>query len=158
MKKISNPYEKMTGYQCFGCAPHNHNGLRMSFAEDGEYVVSEWEPKDYFQGYYNVLHGGIQATLMDEIASWLVQVKLKTAGVTSTMNIRYKKSVPTDKGFIKLRAKLTGQHRNLADIHVELFGPGDELCAESDVVYFTYSRDVAVKQLHYPDYEEFFEE
>jgi len=67
----------MAGYQCFGCAPHNHNGLQMSFAEDGEYVVSEWEPKDYFQGYYNVLHGGIQATLMDEIASWLVQIKLK---------------------------------------------------------------------------------
>jgi uncharacterized protein (TIGR00369 family) len=158
MKKISNPYKKMTGYQCFGCAPHNHNGLRMSFAEDGEYVVSEWEPKDYFQGYYNVLHGGIQATLMDEIASWLVQIKLKTAGVTSTMNVRFKKPVSTDKGIIKLRAKLTGQHRNLAEIHVELLGPGNELCAESDVVYFTYSHDVAVKRLHYPDYEEFFEE
>ncbi len=148
----------MAGYQCFGCAPHNHNGLQMSFAEDGEYVVSEWEPKDYFQGYYNVLHGGIQATLMDEIASWLVQIKLKTAGVTSTMNVRYKKPVSTDRGIIRLRAKLTGQHRNLAEIHVELFGPENELCAESDFVYFTYSREVAVNRLHYPDYKEFFEE
>ncbi len=148
----------MAGYQCFGCAPHNHNGLQMSFAEDGEYVVSEWEPKDYFQGYYNVLHGGIQATLMDEIASWLVQIKLKTAGVTSTMNVRYKKSVSIDRGIIRLRAKLTGQHRNLAEIHVELFGPENELCAESDIVYFTYSREVAVNRLHYPDYKEFFEE
>jgi len=148
----------MAGYQCFGCAPHNHNGLQMSFAEDGEYVVSEWEPKDYFQGYYNVLHGGIQATLMDEIASWLVQIKLKTAGVTSTMNVRYKKPVSTDRGIIRLRAKLTSQHRNLAEIHVELFGPENELCAESDFVYFTYSHEVAVKRLHYPDYEEFFEE
>ena len=158
MKRISNPYKKMAGYQCFGCAPHNHNGLQMSFAVDGEYVVSEWEPKDYFQGYYNVLHGGIQATLMDEIASWLVQIKLKTAGVTSTMNVRYKKPVSISKGAIRLRAKLTGRHPNLAEIHVELFGPENELCAESDVVYFIYSREVAVKRLHYPDYEEFFEE
>ncbi len=158
MKKINNPYKEMDGYQCFGCAPQNPNGLQMNFAEDGEYVVSEWKPKDYFQGYYNVLHGGIQATLMDEIASWLVQVKLKTAGVTSTMNVRYKKTVPINKGNIKLRARLTGKRRNLADIHVELFGPDDDLCAESDFVYYTFPHDVAVKQLHYPDYEEFFKE
>ncbi len=148
----------MEGYQCFGCAPQNHNGLQMTFAEEGEFIVSAWEPKDYFQGYYNVLHGGIQATLMDEIASWLVQVKLKTAGVTSTMNVRYRKSVPIDKGTIRLRAKLTGQRRNLADIHVELFGPDGTLCAESDFVYFTYPRDVATEQLHYPGYKTFFEE
>lgn len=148
----------MKGYQCFGCSPHNLNGLQMVFAEDGEYMISEWEPKDYFQGYYNVLHGGIQATLMDEIASWLVQIKLKTAGVTSTMNIHYKKPVSTDKGIIRLRAKLTDQHRNLANIHVELFGPENELCAESDIVYFTFSHEVAVNRLHYPDYEKFFEE
>ena len=148
----------MEGYQCFGCAPQNHNGLQMTFAEEGEFIVSEWIPKDYFQGYYNVLHGGIQATLMDEIASWLVQVKLKTAGVTSTMNVKYKKSVPTNKGAIRLRAKLTGRRRNLADVHVELFGPDDALCAESDFVYYTYPREVAKKKLHFPDYEEFFEE
>ncbi len=148
----------MDGYQCFGCAPQNPNGLQMTFVEDGEYVISEWEPKDYFQGYYKVLHGGIQATLMDEIASWLVQVKLKTAGVTSKMTVRYKKTVPIDKGNIKLRARLTGQRRNLAEIHVELFCGNNELCAESDFVYFTFSHEVAVKQLHFPDYEEFFEE
>ncbi len=148
----------MEGYQCFGCAPQNHNGLQMTFVEDGEFVVSEWMPRDYFQGYYNVLHGGIQATLMDEIASWLVQVKLKTAGVTSTMNVQYKKPVPTNKGSIKLRAKLTGMRRNLADVHVELFGPDKELCAESDFVYYTYPREVAKKKLHFPDYDEFFEE
>jgi len=47
------------------------------------------------------------------------------------MNVRYKKPVSTDRGIIRLRAKLTGQHRNLAEIHVELFGPENELCAES---------------------------
>jgi acyl-coenzyme A thioesterase PaaI-like protein len=158
MKKIKNPYQNMDGYQCFGCDPHNHNGLQMTFAEEGDFVVSEWEPKDYFQGYYQVLHGGIQATLMDEIASWLVQIKLKTAGVTSSMTIRYKKPVPIDKGTIFLRAHLTGKRRNLADIHVELLGPDHASCAEGDFVYFTYPPEVAKTQLHYPDYQDFFEE
>ncbi len=146
----------MKGYYCFGCAPQNNNGLQMSFMEEEEGVVSEWEPKDYFQGYYQVLHGGIQATLMDEIASWLVQVKLKTAGVTSTMNIRYKKTVPIDKGNIRLKAKLTGQRRNLADIHVELFCPNGDLCAEGDFVYFTFPEKTAVEKLHYPGHDAFY--
>ena len=148
----------MEGYQCFGCAPHNSNGLQMEFMEEGEYVLSEWIPKNYFQGYYQVLHGGIQATLMDEIASWLVQVKLKTAGVTSVMTVRYKKTVPIDKGNIRLRARLTGTRRNLADIHVELFAPDGELGAEGDFVYFTFPQKMAVEKLHYPGYEAFFKE
>ncbi len=148
----------MEGYQCFGCAPHNTNGLQMTFAEENEYVLSEWIPKDYFQGYYKVLHGGIQATLMDEIASWLVQVKLKTAGVTSSMNVRYKKTVPIDKGNIRLRARLKGVRRNLADIYVELFTPDGELGAEADFVYFTFPQKMAVEKLHYPGYEAFFKE
>ena len=148
----------MEGYHCFGCAPHNSNGLQMKFMEEGEYILSEWVPKNYFQGYYQVLHGGIQATLMDEIASWLVQVKLKTAGVTSTMTVRYKKTVPIDKGNIRLRAKLKGVRHNLADIHVELFTPDGELGAEADFVYFTFPEKVAIERLHYPGHEAFYEE
>ncbi|UBM62039.1 PaaI family thioesterase [Candidatus Sulfidibacterium hydrothermale] len=157
MKKIQNPYRKMEGYQCFGCAPQNTNGLQMNFMEEGDYVLSEWEPKSYFQGYYQVLHGGIQATLMDEIASWLVQLKLKTAGVTSQMTVRYKKTVPVNQGNIKLRAKLTGKRHNLADIHVELFCPDGELGAEADFVYFTFPEKVAIEKLHYPGHEAFYE-
>jgi acyl-coenzyme A thioesterase PaaI-like protein len=157
MKKIANPYRNLEGYYCFGCAPQNQNGLHMQFFEEGEAIVSEWEPKNYFQGYYQVLHGGIQATLMDEIASWLVQVKLKTAGVTSQMTIRYKKTVPINRGNIRLRARLTGKRRNLADIRVELFGPDGSLCAEGDFVYFTFPEEVAREKLHYPGHKAFFE-
>ena len=35
-----------------------------------------------FAGFHDILHGGIQATMMDEIASWVVLVKLDTSGVT----------------------------------------------------------------------------
>ncbi len=77
MKKIRNPYVDLKGYNCFGCSPNNIQGLHMHFEEHGEKIISEWTPKMQFQGYKNVLHGGIQATLMDEIASWCVQIKQK---------------------------------------------------------------------------------
>ena len=68
-RKIFNPYRDLKGYNCFGCSLNNMDGLRLEFIEDGEYLKSEWQPEDKFQGYINILHGGIQATLLDEIAN-----------------------------------------------------------------------------------------
>ncbi len=157
MKKILNPYPKYPGYNCFGCSPKNENGLKMDFFEDGESIVSNWKPIDFLQGYYNVLHGGIQATLMDEIGSWYIQVKLKTAGVTSNIKVRYLHPVPTNKGNIMLCATLVNKRRNLIDILVQLFDSTDKLCAKAEITYFTFSKEVAEKEYYYPNNSEFFE-
>lgn len=155
MTKIKNPYVGMDGYQCFGCSPDNENGLQMQFKEEGEYIVCDWEPRGFLQGYVNVLHGGIQATLMDEIASWLVQVKLGTAGVTSKLTIRYLKPVPVNEGNIRIRAKLMETKRNLVHIKAELFCHDGNLCAEAEVTYFTFDEKVARERLHYPGVQAF---
>jgi len=75
MREVNNPYKGLDGYLCFGCCPDNEFGLRLKFSENGEFIESEWEPASYFQGYKNILHGGIQASLLDEIAGWVVSVK-----------------------------------------------------------------------------------
>ena len=156
MRKISNPYAKLEGYNCFACSPGNLHGLQMKFVEDGDEVVSEWMPKEPFQGYFRVLHGGIQATLMDELASWLVQVKLKTAGVTSTMETRYMKPVSVDRGPVTLRARIEEPGRRLVKVKVELYDTEDVLCSEGHISYFLFSPEVARERLHYPGYENFF--
>lgn len=155
MEKIMNPYVGREGYECFGCSPDNENGLQMQFKEEGEYLICDWEPRGFLQGYVNVLHGGIQATLMDEIASWLIQVKMKTAGVTSQLTVKYLKPVPVDKGSIRLRARLEGMKRNLADVTVELFGPEGVLSSEGTITYYTFPEKVARERFHYPGVEAF---
>ena len=155
MRKIVNPYPRQSGYKCFGCSPDNKLGLQMEFYEDEDSVSCEWNPTGHFEGYYNVLHGGIQSTLIDEAGSWYVQVKLKTAGVTSNLNVRYYKPVYIDAGLVKLRSTLIKQRRNLADIKVELLNSNNELCALGTVTYFTFSEDEAKSRLNYPGHEEF---
>ena len=78
MKRIFNPWEGMEGYHCYGCDPHSPQGLRMEFYEDGDDIVSVWKPRPEFQGWVDTLHGGIQATLADEISSWVVFRKFQT--------------------------------------------------------------------------------
>lgn len=127
----------------------------MQFIEDGENILCDWEPRGFLQGYFNVLHGGIQATLMDEIAAWLVQVKLKTAGVTSKMDVRLKHPVPINEGPLHLVARLQKKRRNLADVCVELYNPDGTLAAEGLITYYTFSEEVAREKLSYPGYEGF---
>jgi len=158
MRKVNNPFVKQEGYNCFGCSPSNSFGLKLNFVDEGEYLTAKWEPQPQFQGYPNVLHGGIQATLLDEIASWYVYAKMKTAGVTSKMEVRYKKPVYVNKGTLKLRAKLIQQRRNLAEFEVELFDNEGVLCARAMVQYFIFPEKVAKEKYFYPDHSEFFEE
>jgi len=156
MSKLSNPFVSLPGYNCFGCSPDNPHGLRMNFTEEGDEIVSRWDPVQHFQGYRNVLHGGIQATLMDEIASWFVYVRLKSAGVTSKAEIRYMKPLYVDHGTLTIRASLLRMRRNLADISVKIFDADNTLCAESLMVYFTVSSEKAKESLYYPGHAKFY--
>ena len=97
MKKIKNPYLGLQeqGYNCFACCPDNPPGLKMEFYEDGDDLVCVWNSDDNYQGWLKTLHGGIQATLMDELGGWIVNRKLQTAGMTTNITMKYLHPVPT---------------------------------------------------------------
>lgn len=156
MIRLKNPYAAYAQYNCFGCSPTNPLGLKMEFQEQGDEIVSIWAPAENYSGFHDVLHGGIQATMMDEIASWVVFLKLDTAGVTYRMETRYRKPVRISKGPITLRAKLSGQKRSIATIGVELMDGEGNICSESQVDYFVLPRLKAEKEMHFPGKEAFY--
>ena len=66
MIKLNNPYAEHPDYNCFGCSPFNEFGLHLEFWEDGDDLVAKWQPRKSLEGWMGVLHGGIQATLLEE--------------------------------------------------------------------------------------------
>lgn len=156
MKKIINPYLKMDNYQCFACSPYNKQGLQLEFQEDGESIISIWNPDPAFEGYPGVLHGGIQAVLMDEIAAWTVYVKGGTGGVTQSMNSRYLKPLFLKKGPFTIRGKINKQEKRNIEVHAQITDSDKKLCAEAEVNYFVLPPELASKKYHYPGKEAFF--
>lgn len=145
MKKIKNPYLHLRdkGYNCFACAPWNPSGLKMEFYEDGEDIVSIWTPGNDYQGWLETLHGGIQATLIDEVAGWFITRKLQTAGVTTNLNIRYRKSIPTGPEVkVEIRVRLKEMRRNLAMLEGQIICNGQE-CTSAEITYFTVPQEKA---------------
>jgi len=153
-RKIKNPYPP-EGYNCFACSPSNPIGLKLSFEEDDEYVYASWIPEENFQGYNNVIHGGIIATLLDEVGAWYISVKIGTAGVTKSLNIEYIKPLYLSRGEVVLRSKLTRSEDRLATLESELYDSSEALCAKSSSVFFLYPEEIARRKFHYPGKEAF---
>ena len=143
MEKIKNPWVGLDGYKCFGCAPDNEHGLRLEFFEDGDDVVATWKPEPCYQGWLDTLHGGIQSTLMDELAGWVVFRKLQTAGVTSRLDARFLKSISTNEPFLTVRGRIKERKRAAVFIETEIYDSKGELCTRADIVYFAMPQERA---------------
>ncbi len=152
MKKIVNPFvnSKHHDYKCFGCSPLNDIGLKLEFWDNGDEVICKWEPHKHFEGYLNVVHGGIQATIHDEIASWTVYTKCETAGVTSNLDVRYKNPLMIDGETIIIKAKVESFNRRMAIINTTIEDSKGKVCSMGKVTYFLFPQEVAREKYMYP--------
>jgi len=158
--KIMNPYlnSGRREYNCFGCSPNNEKGLQLKFELDGEEVVAHWNPQRWAEGFRNVLHGGIQAALLDELCSWVVQTLCQTVGVTTSMEISYRKAVLVSEGEIILRARLTEQNSRMAFVEGRLLSGDGTVCATAKCKFYLFPLDKAMAEFDYPGVSAFFEE
>ena len=86
--------------RCFGCGQANPNGLQLRFEryEDGTIEVRHRTDPNHC-GVDTIVHGGIQATVLDEVMGVAAQLALPdgssdAACVTAEMHLRYRRPVP----------------------------------------------------------------
>ena len=143
MRKIKNPWIHVEGYNCFGCCEKNPIGLRMQFYEDGDEIISFWNPQDHYQSWVSTMHGGILSTLVDELAGWVVFRKLQTTGMTTTLEVHFKHPVLTSETQLIIRGHIREQHHHVVFIDVTIENSHGETCVESSVVYYVFDKERA---------------
>ena len=79
--------------RCFACGKENSFGLQVNpdIAPDGAEVKIECTPPGHFQGWANVIHGGILSTLLDEAITYVGIASFDGPAVTAQLEIRFKK-------------------------------------------------------------------
>ena len=92
--------ERMGVSRCFGCGQANEDGLRLEFFQhpNGD-VETRHTTASHHCGLDTVVHGGIQATILDEVMGVAAQLALPTdasemACVTAEMHLTYRRPVP----------------------------------------------------------------
>ena len=78
-------------HSCFVCGESNASGLNLRFiAEDGK-VRTQFTPKPEHIGFKDTVHGGIIATLLDEIMVWACAVQTRRFAFCAELNVRFLK-------------------------------------------------------------------
>jgi len=78
--------------RCFACGTDNESGLKLRFTygEDGRSAETLFVPDAVYQGWKDLVHGGILMTLMDEtMAKAAVRGGLRV--VTAEMRVKFKR-------------------------------------------------------------------
>ena len=84
---------KVKGYHCFACGTANPIGLNLNFYRLGDTVCSDITLGRSYEGWENLVHGGIISTLLDEVMSWTIIYFKKVFFVTRKMDVKYIKPV-----------------------------------------------------------------
>jgi len=122
-----DPYTFGAEQLCFGCGPHNPHGLRLRFVREGDSVVTTFTPTAGLDGPPGILHGGLQATLCDEVSGWALVGLLGRMGFTTSMNVRYMRPVRLGVP-VQARAKIGSQEGDIVTLKVTLSQEGKVGC------------------------------
>ncbi len=76
--------------RCFICGKENPIGLNLTFQTDKDKVFVKFTLNEKYIGYKDRIHGGIAASVLDEIMGWACSVKTKRLYYTVELRIRYK--------------------------------------------------------------------
>lgn len=105
----------------------NRAGLNLSFQAEGNTVRGPWVPRPEFAGYRNVIHGGLTATVLDEVMTWACAIAAGRFCYCAEMTVRYVRPVHPGES-LTLHARLTANRRG------RLFEASGELVDEAGAV------------------------
>lgn len=133
-EQTSKPVKQPNSRHCFVCGLENDYGLKLSFYEDSSgKVYSDFVVPGRYQSYPDVVHGGIQASMLDEAAYRAVIIgKHDQFLFTGRMDIRFRKPVPIGEPLRLLGWVVKEKSRTaLAKSRIEL--PDGSIGAEAEV-------------------------
>lgn len=105
-------------FYCFACGKNNPDGLKLDFSiKDGK-IYSEYTFPKKFQGYADVVHGGMIALILDEVMVNLPWRIYKVFVVSAEMKVRFKKPVKIGERLTFI-AEIEKEYKNLVYLKSE---------------------------------------
>ena len=129
---------------CFACSSTNKRGLKMKFFYDKEGISSRLKLHEDFCGFEGIVHGGIIATILDEIGAWTIFACLKKLAVTQDSRIKYLKPVYTNQ-LLKAEGKIINQNNTIITTHSIIKDDKSNILAECKNKWLCVSSEALAK-------------
>lgn len=103
---VGNPYPTK---DCFMCGPASECGLHLEFFWDADLreVTADYLPERRFVGQGDILHGAIQAGLLDEAMGWTIHAEFGESAVTTNLNVDFLRPVYIRGTAVRVSCRMT---------------------------------------------------
>ena len=121
---------------CFGCSPHNPRGLQLAFLKvDRGVVEARYVAAPDLCGMTGVVHGGVQAAILDEAMGFAVHAvfddREETNVATVELNLKYRRPTPTGQS-LQVRAGFVRAEARDIWVSGEILDAEGTLCTEAE--------------------------
>ncbi len=83
------PWSTLQDYHCFGCSPHNSQGLRLRFAVRPDGIDTRFRLDRAHESYPGIVHGGLVGVICDETMGNLIVLRTGLTSFTTSLRLRY---------------------------------------------------------------------
>ena len=121
---------------CFGCSPHNPRGLQLAFRKVDRGVVEvRYVAAPDLCGMTGVVHGGVQAAILDEAMGFAVHTvfddREETSIATVELSLKYRRPTPTGQPLL-VRARFVRAEEHDIWVTGEIRDAEGTLCTEAE--------------------------
>ena len=117
---ISRMKELPHTQSCFVCGDSNPIGFNLRSETDGRVVRARVTFGAGHVGFKDTVHGGLTATLLDEIMTWACAVPTKRFAYCAELNVRYVQPVPPHRPLVATAELVANRRGRLFETKAEL--------------------------------------
>ena len=122
-------------HSCFVCGEANPLGLKLRFETDGRVVRTRFVPQADHMGFKDVIHGGLLATVLDEIMVWACAVQTRQFAFCAEMSVRFRRSAKPQDALLVTGELVANRHGKVFDAKASVTNAGGEILAEATGKY-----------------------
>ncbi|MEO0367148.1 MAG: PaaI family thioesterase [Pseudomonadota bacterium] len=132
---------------CFVCGRNNDAGLKMVFYDNGvDTVTSTITVKEQYQGYPNIVHGGVLASILDEVVGRVAMIEdHHNFMMTVNMKVQYRLPVPVNTK-IKAEGKLLRLKGRIGKAEGKLTLPDGQIACQAELVLANMPATIATEE------------
>jgi acyl-coenzyme A thioesterase PaaI-like protein len=105
-------------HHCFACGSLNDHGLHLDLHVAGDRCWTDVTLSPAFQGWDGIAHGGIVATILDEVMAWSLAAT-DNWGVTARMSITFRRPIAIGSA-IRAEGWLTASRRRVHETEARI--------------------------------------
>ena len=117
--KLKEVFDTFEHYNCFVCSSTNPIGLKLDIKLEEDLAFADFNLSNLYSGFPSIIHGGVQASIIDEIGFWAMFNSTYKLGFTQRIEVDYLSKIGTDI-MLRVEGRTLSLEKNVVRVQVNI--------------------------------------